>query len=33
MSSHRNSNRKGKKSVFHRFCPGLPVSLTLSSSR
>jgi len=32
-SSHRNSNREGKKSVFHHFCPGLPVSLTLCPTR
>ena len=30
-SSHNNSNRKETSSVFHHFCPGLPVSLrTLS---
>jgi hypothetical protein len=28
-SSHKSSNREGMKSVFHHFCPGLPVSLTL----
>ena len=28
-SNHKNSNRKEAKSVFHHFCPGLPVSLTL----
>jgi len=28
-SSHKNSNRKEAKSVFHNFCPGPPVSLTL----
>jgi hypothetical protein len=27
-SSHKNSNREETKSVFHHFCPGLPVSLT-----
>jgi len=32
-SSHRNSNREGKKSVFHHFCPGLPVSLTLCHTK
>jgi len=33
MSSHRNSNREGKKSVFHHFCPGLSASLTLYPTR
>ena len=28
-SSHKNSNKKGTNSVFHHFCPGLPVSLAL----
>ena len=28
-SSHKNSNSKKTKSIFHHFCPGLPVSLTL----
>ena len=28
-SIHENSNSKDTKSVFHHFCPGLPVSLTL----
>jgi len=32
-SSQRNSNREGKKSVLHHFCPGLPVSLTLCPTR
>jgi len=27
-SSHKNSNRERTKSVFHHFCPGLPVSLS-----
>jgi len=30
-SSHKNSNRKEGKSVFHNFCPGLPLSLALKS--
>jgi hypothetical protein len=31
MSSHKssNSNKEEVQSVFHHFCPGLPVSLTL----
>jgi len=29
-SSHKDSNREGTKSIFHNFCPGLPVSLTLN---
>jgi hypothetical protein len=31
MSSHKssNSNKEEEQSVFHHFCPGLPVSLTL----
>ena len=28
-SSHKNSNKKDAKSVFHHFCPVLPASLTL----
>ena len=28
-SRHKNSDRKETKSIFHRFCPGLPISLTL----
>jgi len=32
-SSHKNSNRKETKSVFHHFCRGLPVSLTLCLTR
>jgi len=28
-SSYKNSNSKKTKSIFHLFCPGLPVSLTL----
>jgi hypothetical protein len=31
MSNHKssNSNKEGVQSVFHNFCPGLPVSLTI----
>jgi hypothetical protein len=32
-NSHKNINRKGTKSVFHHFCTGLPVSLTLCPIR
>jgi hypothetical protein len=32
-SSHEDSNGKGTKSVFHHFCPGLPVSLTFCPIR
>jgi len=28
-SSHKNSNSKKIKSIFHHFCPGRPVSLTI----
>ena len=31
-SSHKNSNKKETNSVFHHFCPGLPVSLALCHS-
>jgi len=31
-SSHRDSNREETRSVFHHFCPGLPVSLTLHNA-
>jgi hypothetical protein len=27
--SLKNNNKEGTKSVFHRFCPGLPELLTL----
>jgi len=27
-SSHKDSNRKEAKSIFHHFCPSLPVLLT-----
>jgi len=27
-SGHEDSKSEGTKSVFHHFCPGLPVSLT-----
>jgi len=32
-SNHKDSNREGTKSVFHYFCPGLPVSLTFCPIR
>jgi hypothetical protein len=32
-SSHKDSNRKGTRSVFHHFCPGLPELFTLCSIR
>ena len=32
-SSHKDNNRKGTKSVFHHFCPVLPVSFTLCPIR